>query len=209
MKDTLPRLLHIPHIPFIPHPRLSSPHLPVKASCLPLGSGGERGVVVFRMVVVAGRLASTSIFPSCHQMPESSVACPERSGSVAIRLISENSLQLAHDWLLRPLGHVNLARLHARLQPACRTARMARLQDGTTAALHARLQACQYSFWPTLHCILPACAYAWKLWAETLLSPQSGKVPRHVEAELPLPAHPINQIAGWVLGICRFAIAVM
>jgi hypothetical protein len=153
-------------------------------------------VVVFRVVVVAGRLASTSIFPSCHCLPESSVACPERS--VAIRLISENSQELGHDWLVAKASWSCQSCKIACPPAACRTARMARLQDGTTAALHARLQACQYSFWPTLHCILPACAYAWKLWAETLLSPQSGKVPRHVEAELPLPAHPIiNHIAGW------------
>lgn len=146
MKDTLPRLLHIPpHIPFIPHRRLSSPHLPAKASCFALlGSGGERGVVVFRMVVVAGRLASTSIFPSCPFVPESSVACPERS--VAVRLISEKALELSTiGWLLRRLGHVNLARLHGRLQPVGQQ----EWQDCRTTPLHARLQACQYSFWPT------------------------------------------------------------
>ena len=86
-------------------------------------------------------------------------------------------------------------------------------RDGTTASctrgyklanihsgLHLHACACAYS-----------AIYAWKLWAETLLSPQSGKVPRHVEAELPLPAHPITLRlqagAGAVLGICRFAIA--
>jgi hypothetical protein len=114
---------------------------------LPLGSGGERGVVVFRMVVVAGRLASTSIFPSCHCLPESSVACPERS--VAIRLISENSQELGHDWLVAKASWSCQSCKIACPPAACRTARMARLQDGTTAALHARLQACQYSFRPT------------------------------------------------------------
>ena len=88
---------------------------------------------------------------------------------------------------------------------------MARLQDTTARA------ATSLPIFILVYIGLHACAcaysaiYAWKLWAETLLSPQSGKVPRHVEAELPLPAHPITLRlqagAGAVLGICRFAIA--
>lgn len=104
----------------------------------------------------------------------------------------------AHHWLLRHLGHVNDgARLLHEL-PACS---LSDSKNGKIAGLHARLQACQYSpCWPASAC---ACAYstiyAWKLWAETLLSPQSGKVPRHLEAELPLagPILSLGQIAGW------------
>ena len=48
-------------------------------------------------------------------------------------------------------------------------------QDCRTAPLHARTTSLP------IFCLvyrLHASAYAWKLWAETLLSPQSGKVPR-------------------------------
>jgi len=47
-----------------------------------------------------------------------------------------------------------------------------------------------------VHAHAHACAHAWKLWADTVLSPRSGKVPRLYS----FPARPINQIAGLQAG---------
>jgi hypothetical protein len=75
---------------------------------------------------------------------------------------------------------------------------MARLQDGTTARADDKPANILSGVQVACICI---CMEA--LGRDTP-QPSIGK---STEAELPLPAHPINQIAGWLLGICRFAIA--